>query len=127
MAHKAVLTTALFEQLNSFTTELIEMYPDDPDFPLVASSVRMFKMMNPSFLVKNIYDNTMPFEKQIIEKDEAFFMQYSFSEFEKDVEDINVFSKLKKYNENMSDASKNGVWKYIQNIYKLAKAIIETA
>jgi hypothetical protein len=125
MATKAVLTTALFDQLNSFTSELIGMYPNDPDFPLFATTVRMLKMTNPSFLVKNIYDNTIPFEKKILTKDEAFFMEYSFSEFEKEVEDINVFSKLKKYIENMSPVSKDGVWKYIQNICRLAKAIIE--
>ena len=125
MATKTVLTSALFDQLTSFTTELIAMYPDDPDFPLFSTTVRLLKSTNPSLIVKNIYDNTKPFEDKVLAKDEAFFMQYSFSEYEKEVEDINVFSKLKKYIENMSPLSKDSVWKYIQNICKLAKAITE--
>ena len=123
MASKVVLTSALFEQLRLFTDELISMYPNDPDFPLFASSVKLLKMTNPSLVVKNIYNNTNQFSEKIMNKDERFFLEYSFAEYEKEVEDINVFSKLKKYIESMSEASKESVWKYIQNIYKLANAI----
>lgn len=125
MANKTVLMTALFEQLRMFTDELISMYPDDPDFPLFNSTVKLAKMTNPSMVVKNIYDATNPFSEKILNKDEGFFMQYSFSEFEKEVGDMNVFAKLKKYIESMSPKSKDGVWSYIQNIYKLANAITQ--
>jgi hypothetical protein len=123
MASKVVLVAALFEQLRLFTDELIKMYPNDPDFPLFSSSIKLLKMTNPSLVVKNIYNNTNQFSEKIMNKDERFFLEYSFSEYENEVEDINVFSKLKKYIESMSPASKESVWKYIQNIYKLANAI----
>jgi hypothetical protein len=125
MASKSVLTSALFDQLFSFTNELIAMYPDDPDFPLFSSTIRMLKMTNPSLIVKNIYDNTKSFEDKILSKNEEFFMEYSFSEFQKEADDINLFSKLKKYMKNMSAISKESVWKYIQNIFKLAKTITD--
>ena len=125
MASKTILMTALFEQLRLFTDELISMYPNDPDFPLFSSSVKLLKMTNPSLVVKNIYDNTNQFADKIMTKDEQFFLAYSFSEYEKEVEDINVFSKLKKYIESMSPASKESVWGYVQNIYKLANAITQ--
>jgi hypothetical protein len=123
MASKVVLVAALFEQLRLFTDELIKMYPNDPDFPLFSSSIKLLKMTNPSLVVKNIYNNTNQFSEKIMNKDERFFLEYSFSEYENEVEDINVFSKLKNYIESMSPASKESVWKYIQNIYKLANAI----
>ena len=123
MASKSVLMKALFEQLKLFTDELILMYPDDPDFPLFNNSVRLLKLTNPSLVVKHIYDGTSPFSEKILKKDEDFFLQYSFSEFEKDVGDMNVFVKLKKYIQSMSPVSKESVWKYIQNIYRLANAI----
>ena len=125
MASKSVLTSALFDQLFSFTNELIAMYPDDPDFPLFSSTIRMLKMTNPSLIVKNIYDNTKSFEDKILSKNEEFFMEYSFSEFQKETDDINLFSKLKKYMKNMSALSKESVWKYVQNIFKLAKTITD--
>ena len=125
MASKSILMSALFEQLNLFTKELISMYPNDPDFPLFKRTIQTAKMINPSLVVKNIYDGTNPFSEKIMNKDEGFFMQYSFSEFEKEVGDLNVFGKLKKYIESMSQTSKDSVWAYIQNIYKLANAITQ--
>lgn len=122
MASKPVLMNALFDQFSSFITELISMYPDDPDFPLFLNSLKLLKTTNPSLLIKYVYENTSAFEDKILNKDEKFFIQYSFSEYSNDV-DLNIFSKLKQYIENMSPESKDNVWKYIQNIYRLSKAI----
>jgi hypothetical protein len=122
MSSKAVLMNAVFDQFTSFLTELIEMYPDDPDFSLFLNSLKLLKTTNPSLVVKYIYENTSMFEDQILNKDEKFFIDYSFSEYSNDV-DLNIFSKLKQYISNMTPASKENVWKYIQNIYRLSKAL----
>ena len=122
MSSKAVLMNAVFDQFTSFLTELIEMYPDDPDFSLFLNSLKLLKTTNPSLVVKYIYENTSMFEDQILNKDEKFFIDYSFSEYSNDV-DLNIFSKLKQYISNMTPDSKENVWKYIQNIYRLSKAL----
>jgi hypothetical protein len=122
MASKPVLMNAVFDQFTSFVNELIEMYPDDVDFSLFANSLKLLKSTNPSLLIKYVYENTSQFEEQILNKDEKFFVNYSFSEYSDNV-DLNIFSKLKQYVENMSPQSKENVWKYIQNIYRLSKAI----
>jgi hypothetical protein len=122
MASKPALMNAVFDQFTSFVTELIEMYPDDPDFSLFLTSLKLLRTTNPSLLIKYVYENTSNFESQIMAKDEKFFLEYSFSEYSQDV-DLNIFSKLKQYLENMSTSSKDNVWKYIQNIYRLSKAI----
>lgn len=122
MASKPVLMNAMFDQFISFVGELIEMYPEDADFPLFLTSLRMMKMTNPSLLVKYVYENTSSFEEQILSKNEKFFIDYSFSEYSSNV-DLNIFSKLKSYISTMNDSSKANVWKYIQNIYRLSKAI----
>lgn len=113
---------AMFDQFISFVTELGEMYPGDSDFPLFLTSLRMMKMSNPSLVSKYVYDNTSQFEDQILSKNEKFFIDYTFSEYSNDV-DLNIFSKLKKYISTMNDSSKESVWKYIQNIFRLSKAI----
>jgi hypothetical protein len=123
MASKSILMTAMFDQFISFTSELIEMYPEDSDFPLFLTTLKMMKMTNPSLVAKYVYDNTNQFEKQILNKDEQFFINYSFSEYSNNV-DLNIFSKLKNYITSMNESSKENVWKYIQNIFKLSKAII---
>jgi len=113
--------TALFDQFTTFVGELSEMYPQDTDFPLCITSVRLLKATNPSMLAKYIYDNTIEFEDKIINKDETFFLQNDFAEYTEYV-DMNIFGKLKVYVKNMSPESKEHVWKYCQNIIRLAKA-----
>lgn len=123
MASKIVLMNALYDQFFSFLRELKEMYPDDSDFPIYETSLRMIKTTNPSMLGKYISEYTQDFKKQIESQDEAFFLDYSFDEYGQDV-DLNIFSKLKKYYASMTPDSKLNTWKYIQNIYKLSKASV---
>lgn len=122
MASKSVLMNAVFDQFTAFIGELTEMYPNDPDFSLFSNSLKLLKTTNPSLVITYVYENTIQFEQQILNKDEKFFLDYSFSEYSNDV-DLNIFVKLKEYISSMSPASKENVWKYIQNIYRLSKAI----
>jgi hypothetical protein len=122
MASKITLMNAVFDQFTSFVTELIQMYPDDPDFSMFLTSIKLLRSTNPSLVIKYIYENTQQFDQQILSKDEKFFLDYSFSEYSSDV-DLNIFSKLKQYITTMSPVTKENVWKYIQNIYRLSKAI----
>jgi hypothetical protein len=106
----------------AFTSELCGMYPDDADFSMFATTLKLMKMTNPALVIKYVRDNVLQFEDKIMAKDETFFMQYGFSEYESNV-DMNIFAKLKEYIEKMTPISKDHVWKYIQNIVRLAKAI----
>lgn len=112
---------ALYDQFFSFLGELGQMYPEDPDFPMYETSLRMLKSTNPSLLPKYIVEYTQDFQSQIESQDEKFFLDYSFNEYGEHV-DLNIFSKLKKYYADMSKDSKANTWKYIQNVYKLSKA-----
>lgn len=122
MASKISLMNAMFDQFSSFVGELIEMYPDDADFSLFLTSLKLLRTTNPSLLVKYVYENTHTFEEKILGRNEDFFLDYEFSEYSDNV-DLNIFAKLKQYLKTMSTSSKDNVWKYIQNIYRLSKAI----
>lgn len=119
MASKVVLLNALYDQFTSFITELSEMYPDDSDFPMFLTAVRMLKLSNPSMLGKYIVENTGPYEEQIMNKEEQFFLTH---DFESHGVNIDILSKLKTYVSAMSEQNKEHVWKYCQNIIRLAKA-----
>jgi hypothetical protein len=121
MASKIVITNALYDQFFSFIGELRQMYPDDPDFPMYETSIRMLKSTNPSLLSKYIVEYSQDFHTKIETQDESFFLTYSFEEYGEHV-DLNIFFKLKKYYASMSTESKLNTWKYIQNIYRLSKA-----
>ena len=121
MASKVVLMSALFDQMTTFVTELSQMYPDDPDFSLFLTTLRMLKMSNPSMLAKYIYENVREYEDQIMTKNEDFFLAHTFEQYKEDV-NMDIFSKLKQYVQGMTPRSKENVWQYSQNIYRLAKA-----
>jgi hypothetical protein len=122
MASKIVLMTALIDQFTTFVTELSEMYPEDADFEMFLTTIRLIKSTNPSLIVKNIYDNTIKYEEKIMKKDEQFFLDSSFDDHKEDV-DMDILSKMKQYYSKMNAASKENVWVYCQNIIRLAKAI----
>jgi hypothetical protein len=122
MASKQVLTSAFFEQFMAFSTELCEMYPDDADFSMFSSTLKLMKMTNPAIVVKYVRDNVLQFEDKIMKRDESFFLDYDFAEYAEDI-DMNIFQKLRQYIASMSPGSKTSVWTYIQNIVRLAKAI----
>jgi len=121
MAPKSVLLNAFYDQFFQFIKELKAMYPEDPDFPLGATTLRLLKSTMPSFPIKQFYDSSKGFEDQILSKNELFFLDHSFNEFKEEV-DFDILAKLKTYVKSMSDSSKDAVWVYIQNLYKLAKA-----
>jgi hypothetical protein len=119
---KKVLISAFFDQFVSFSKELCAMYPDDPDFSMFSNTLGLMKMTNPAMVVKYVVDNVLQFEEKIMNSDESFFIDYKFEEYAEHV-DMNIFQKLRQYIASMSPSSKEHVWKYIQNIVRLAKAI----
>jgi hypothetical protein len=121
MASKVALMSALFDQFTSFLVELRDMYPQDTDFPMFVTSITLLKNTNPSMLAKYIFENTNKFEEKIMNKDEKFFLDNNFDEYNGYV-DMDIFGKLKQYVASMSPSSKDSVWKYCQNIVRLAKA-----
>lgn len=121
MSAKTALMSALFDQFTSFLEELRDMYPDDNDFPMFITSIKVLKNTNPVMLTKYIYENTEKFGDKIMSKDEDFFLANNFEEYNGYV-DMNLFGKLKTYVSTMSPSSKDSVWKYCQNIFRLAKA-----
>lgn len=118
---RQVLVNAFFDQLVTFLGELKEMYPDDPDFALGLTSVKMMRTMNPVMMVKLFFESAAPYESEILTKNEHFFLDHSFSNIQE--MDFNLLDKLKQYVRGMSDASKKNVWIYVENLYKLAKII----
>lgn len=122
MASKQVLTAAFFDQFTSFLGELSEMYPNDSDFPMFLTTIKLMKMTNPAMVIKYAKDNILQFEEKIMKKDESFFLDYDFEEY-KGAVNMDVFQKLRKYVSSMSASSKDSVWTYIQNIVRLVKAI----
>jgi hypothetical protein len=118
---KVALMAALFDQFTGFITELTEMYPNEPHFSFCLRTVQMLKSTNPSIVIKYIVENTLEYEEKIMNKDESFFLAHEFAEHKENV-DMNIFESMKTYFKTMTPDTKESVWKYCQNIIRLAKA-----
>jgi len=119
---KPVLMNAFFDQLLTFLKELTAMYPDDADFPLASTTIRLLKTTTPVFVLNQFYESSKGFEDQILSKNESFFLDHTFDEFKSDAFDFNILAKLKSYVQSMPPPSKEAVWIYVQNLYKLVSA-----
>ena len=113
--------TAVYDQFLTFLGELSDMYPEDPDFGLWITGIRLLKNTNPSMLVKYIHDNMSVYDEKIMSKDVNFFIENDFAEYSGYI-NMDIFGKLKQYVKNMTPESTENVWKYCQNVYRLAKA-----
>jgi len=120
-SRKKILINAFFDQFITFVTELEDMYPDDSDFSIFETTLKLMRMTNPSLVIKYVSDSTSKFLEKIMASDEDFFMDMDFSSYAGI--DMNIFTKLKTYIQSMGTESKLNVWKYIQNITRLAQAI----
>ena len=120
-SRKKILINAFFDQFITFVAELEDMYPEDSDFSMFETTLKLMRMTNPSLVIKYVAESTSSFLEKIMASDERFFLEMDFSVYAGI--DINIFTKLKNYIQSMSAESKGNVWKYIQNVTRLAQAI----
>jgi hypothetical protein len=121
MVPNPAIVNMFYDQVTIFLGELNEMYPDDPDFALGLTTLKMLRKVNPIAWVRLFYGGANLYESEILSNNETFFMDHSFENVQ-DM-DFNLLIKLKQYVQGMSDSSKKVVWVYVTNLYKLAKII----
>ena len=93
---KKVLIDALFTQFTSFVNELSQMYPEDAEFPVFATTLSLLKSTNPMMVVNFIKSEIVDcYGDKIAIRDESFFLNQDLST--RDDVDLNVVDKLKQY------------------------------
>jgi hypothetical protein len=104
---------AFFTQFHGFLGELKRVFPNDADFPTYDTTLSLVQRVNPNLVLSEFTKYVIPFETMIREKNSDFFLKQSFSEFDPDNTMDPIIKKLKGYWEEMSDANKDAIWKYI--------------
>ncbi|MFN9954674.1 MAG: hypothetical protein ACK55I_16380, partial [bacterium] len=92
------------------------------DAEQIESLMEQLRQVN--YKIRDVYVNTNRFQDKILEKDRDFFLNYSYDEYSKHIEN-DIFIKLKHYCQGMSENSMKNVWQYVINITKLAKICSE--
>lgn len=128
MASRKMLMEAFFSSFITFAGELKDMFPEDPDFGIFESALKLLQKTNPSLAVtyykRNVLDTE--FNEKISKKDESFFLNYSYDEFHESVGGADVIGKLKQYWDVLSPANREQVWDYIITLDRIARHLAKT-
>lgn len=128
MATRKMLMEAFFSSFITFAGELKDMFPEDPDFGIFESALKLLQKTNPSLVVtyykRNVLDTE--FNEKISLKDESFFLNYSYDEFHENVGGADVIGKLKQYWTVLTPSNREHVWDYIITLDRIARHLAKT-
>jgi hypothetical protein len=118
------LLGAFNNQIESFSKEICEVFPNDTDLKMGHNMIILLKKTNPRKLL-NIYNiYAEEFKDKIYNKEESFFLENDFNSIaEKNNKKEYTFSlvvKLKEYWSKLSDSNKEIIWKYFIVLGKLS-------
>ena len=112
---------------NELISDLVSLYPEDSSLSLFSASVKATQMLLGNKLFSyQVIDYLEPYYKQILDKDENFFLQNSL--IEEDCDDSFIENEIKRikkiWNEpETTNNTKECIWKYFINLVKIAKLI----
>lgn len=122
--NKHIVLDAFFNQFDAFLIQVCKVFPDEPDFKVYRNGLKLLKTTNPTLLIKEFRVHVLPFEKVIRKRDEGFFLNYPFNEFEDGSEDsvAKVINKIKGLWVSMTPTNKKTVLDFINTFLDLEKA-----
>lgn len=115
-------------KLNEFLKELINTFPEDPDFKLFQASVRVIKLANEKKPLELFNSGLTPeYKENIRSRNEEFFLDNDYSDVLSNPnltntdDDVNnkLINKLKGYWSKLHEDNKNIVWQYFTILLKI--------
>lgn len=103
--------------------DLIQVYPDDSDFRFYQLAVRGGLMADEYIVNRVFHENIHSFEDKILDRDESFFLEKDYKEFESFQDVTAIVSKLKNCWKTLTPDNKDVVWKYLKVLILLDKKI----
>ena len=123
------IVTAFNNIGTQFMAELVETFPDEPQFKVFKSGVRALIWANKSKLIQLYAHYCDNFHDQITTKDENFFLSENYDTIiDADDRDMvtQIIDKLKIHWKTMNTENKEKVWEYIQTLLKLSDQYVAT-
>lgn len=113
---------AFNKQLKELVLKLNQMIPNNEDLQLAKNMFHIPIMTKENIYLEHFYENVKLYEKEIMTKDENFFMNFDISELYNISSEIdNKHKEVKHIWNNFDFQSKNALWQYVQVLFKLAK------
>ena len=111
---------AFYGQFHDFLDQLIQVFPEDSDFPAYKTGLTLLQKTNPRIVPEQVVVHVTPFEKSIRARDEKFFLEHQFPDYADDNALDLVITKMKGLWETLSLTSKTVVWDYLTLLVDLA-------
>jgi len=121
---KKIFMDAFFTQFHEFMGQLIQVFPEDPDFTVYDSGVMMLQKVNPGLVLAEFIKHVTPFEEIIRAKNSDFFIQTQIFIFDPENTMEQVIQKLKAYWVGLSDSNKESIWNYIILLLDISKRCV---
>lgn len=104
------------EQLLQFIKELSELFPEDKLLKTFYHSIEFLKKNNPREVMNQFRIAVYPFKTQILEKNEAFFIENNFNNEIKNTSSISEMLRIKSIwtSGQLTEKDKECIWNYFK-------------
>jgi hypothetical protein len=113
---------ALYTQYEDLLQQMMNILPEDPDWPKYRVGLSVIRRVSPLMLATSTWETVAPYESQIRERNEAFFLTQTLAEGSI----VETITKLRGLWSHLTPHNQSIVWDYITNITYLAKKCSET-
>ncbi len=110
--------TTFNEMMGQFITELVQTFPEEKAMKKYLTAFEMAKKTNARMCMQEFMNSVTPYAQYIMAKDEAFFIEHN-----SEVPFLNELNLKEHWTENLSEATKNAIWQYMQTLYLMGMTI----
>ena len=109
-------------KLEEFLNDLLTAFPEFKDFKVLKHGINLAKTIDAK-MPANVFLQHMTdeYEKNILSRDDAFFMNEDYAYVADMGVDLDIISKLKTLWGQLDDSNKESVWKYLQVLVLLSR------
>ena len=114
----ATTVSAFNDMMQQFLDELVLTFPEEKSFVKYQASFSILRKTRPRAVLEKYMTSITPVSAQVMQKDEKFFKE--------NVESVPLLSELNLasiWTDELSEATKDAIWKYLQTLYILASTI----
>jgi hypothetical protein len=113
------------QTFQEFLADFSKTFPNDTQLSMYQLGLRGVFLADPNIVQTVFHDSVcVPYADKILAKDEAFFLENSYSEIQANVSNaLDVIDKVKSYWSQLDTTNKDVVWKYLKVLVHLDRKI----
>ena len=117
---RRIFLPAMYTHFHEFLDQLAIVFSGDSDVATYKTALTLLQKTNPLLVPRQVLNHMTPFEEVIRKRDEKFFLEYEFNEYQDGTLD-KVISKVKGLWGSLTEANRKAIWDYIIILLDLAK------